>query len=124
MTSISTISILFGVLLNIVGLVGFFGTGAAHPTALIPSVMGLLLIICGFLARNEKLHASAIQAALVVGVIGFAATASSFLDLMLVLRKTAGVQSPTIISKSATALLCGLFAARCIQSFVQTRRAR
>jgi hypothetical protein len=56
MNSMSAISIIFGILLNVVGLVGFFGTGAAHPTSLSPCGLGLLLVICGLLARIEKIR--------------------------------------------------------------------
>ena len=37
------VTIVFGVLLIILGLVGFYGTGAIHHTALIPTWFGLAL---------------------------------------------------------------------------------
>ena len=113
----------FGFLLNLTGLIGSFNTGTLS-TGLLPCSLGLLLILCGLLAIRPAFHGWAIQAALVVGVIGFTATASGFLKLLLVLRKSAAVESPAILSKSATAFLCAIFIARCIQSFIQDRRAK
>jgi hypothetical protein len=119
-----SISIIFGILLNIVGLTGFFGTGATHPTALIPCVLGILLILCGIIARNQKLHMHAMHAAVLVGLIGFAATVSAYTKIPSLLHHTAGEKGNAYLSKMATALLCGLFVARCIQSFVQARLLR
>ncbi len=121
MTSMPSISVVFGILLNIVGLVGFFGTGAAHPTALIPCALGILLIICGLLARNEKIRIHVMHVAVLVGLLGFGATVSSYGLIFAVLKQTAGEKTNSSIAKMATALLCGLFVARCIQSFVEAR---
>lgn len=121
MSSMSTISIFFGILLNVVGLVGFFGTGAAHPTALIPCGLGLLLILCGLLARIEKIRMHVMHVAVLVGLLGFGATVTSYGMLFAVLKQTAGDKTNSSIAKMATALICGLFVARCIQSFVEAR---
>ncbi len=48
------VTYVFGVLLMLVGLVGYFGTGSAHPTALIPIWFGLALGVCGFLAISPS----------------------------------------------------------------------
>ena len=117
----STLSIIFGLLLNLVGLVGFFGTGATHYTALIPCALGLLLIISGIVARCEKCHMHAMHVAVLVSLIGFIATASSLGKVSLVLANTAGPRLPSFIAKEATAVLCGLFFILCIRSFVKAR---
>jgi fucose 4-O-acetylase-like acetyltransferase len=121
MSSMASITVFFGVLLNVVGLVGFFGTGAAHPTALIPCALGVLLIICGLLARIEKIRMHIMHVAVLIGLLGFGATVSSYGLLFAVLKQTAGDKTNSAIAKMATALLCGLFVARCIQSFVEAR---
>lgn len=121
MNSMSAISIIFGILLNVVGLIGFFGTGAAHPTSLIPCGLGLLLVICGLLARIEKIRMHVMHVAVLVGLLGFGATVSAYGMLLAVLKQTAGDKTNSSIAKMATALICGLYVARCIQSFVQAR---
>ena len=120
----TTITILFGSLLNLVGLVGFFYTGAAHPKALIPCALGLVLIILALMGRKPSQHMNAMHAAILVGLIGFGASLSALPKLQLVMLGHAGTQEAAIISKSATAFLCGLFVLRCIQSFIDARRAK
>ena len=51
-------SIVFGLLLAILGAWGFFGTGMQHPTALIPAGVGLVLIVLGAVASAGKAPAS------------------------------------------------------------------
>ena len=48
------VTIVFGVLLIVLGLVGFFGTGSIHFTALIPTWFGLALTVGGFLAISPS----------------------------------------------------------------------
>ena len=73
------LSILFGVLLVILGLVGYFspttfgevGPEGTSPTALIPAVIGDILLICGLVvmaAPNMRKHVMHLAAA--VGLIG------------------------------------------------------
>ncbi|MEI6416520.1 MAG: hypothetical protein WCO92_02235, partial [Verrucomicrobiota bacterium] len=73
----SSLSIIFGLLLNIIGLVGFFGTGSTHYTALIPCALGLLLIISGLIARKENLRRHAMHVAVLVAFLGFLGTVSA-----------------------------------------------
>ena len=48
------VTIVFGVLLMALGLIGFFGTGSIHYTALIPTWFGLALGAGGFLAISPS----------------------------------------------------------------------
>ena len=58
-------AIVFGILLIGLGVGGFFGTGAAHPTALIPAAFGLVLALLGLVAllkpnlRKHVMHVAA-----------------------------------------------------------------
>lgn len=67
------LSIIFGLLLSVVGLIGFLGTGATHYTALIPCGLGVLLILSGLVARKEKLRPHAMHVAVLVSLVGFVA---------------------------------------------------
>lgn len=120
----STLAIIFGLLLNLVGLVGFFGTGATHYTALIPCALGLLLILSGLVARCEHLHKHAMHVAVLVSLLGFVATVSALGKIPLLLDHAAGDKTPSLIAKVATALLCGIFFILCVRSFVRARLSR
>ena len=50
------VTILFGILLGITGVVGYFQTGAQHTTALIPSFIGIPLFVCGIIAAKEAMR--------------------------------------------------------------------
>ncbi len=49
------LTILFGIILILLGVLSFMNTGHAHPTSLIPSAIGAILAICGALARTTDL---------------------------------------------------------------------
>ena len=115
------ITIIIGLLLNVVGLVGFFGTGAIHYTALIPCILGVILVLCGIIARNPKLHVHVMHVAVLIGLLGFGATVSAFAKLPNVLKYAGAENENSAIAKMATALLCGIFVILCVRSFVVAR---
>jgi len=47
------LTIAFGILLILLGIVGFVSTGSAHPTSLIPSIIGLFFVLFGVMANTE-----------------------------------------------------------------------
>ena len=119
-----TIALLFGLLLNFIGLLGFFGTGATHYTALIPCVLGLLLFLSGLIARQESLRRHAMHLAVFVSLLGLLGTLSAFGKIPLLLHHAAGERAPAYLAKIATALLCGFFFLLSLRSFIQARANR
>ena len=120
------LTIVFGVVLILVGIAGFVETGSHYPTALIPSVIGLILAIAGALAitPNEKRRGLWMHVAATVGVLGFLGTLKGAYD---VIRLSKGVEYPhpiAVVEKGATCLICLIFVAFCIRSFIEARRAR
>lgn len=120
-------SIISGILLILIGMVGYLlgmRDGQASPTALIPAAFGLLLVIFGFLAKSkENLRKHLMHAAVVVGLFGFLATASSVLKIPALLSGTA--ERPlAVVSQFAMAVICFVFVLICINSFVAARRNR
>lgn len=112
-------TILFGTLLTLIGLAGYFLTGTSSFTALIPAIFGLLLIVLGFVARNEAARKHAMHAAAAVGTVGFIGA------LMSLLRTPTGVRSALALgSQVAMLVLTGIFVALCVKSFIDARRAR
>ena len=115
-------SVIFGLLLAILGAYGYFGTGMKHPTALIPAGVGLLLVILGAVAtRGEGARKHAMHAAAMVGVLGFLAGIGRFLYELFAgmdVTGTAGLSTLTM------AVLCGAFVALCVKSFIDARRRR
>jgi fluoride ion exporter CrcB/FEX len=120
-------SIISGVLLILIGIVGYLigsNNGQSSPTALIPAAFGLLLVIFGFLAKSkENLRKHLMHAAVVVGLLGFLATASSILKIPALLSGTA--ERPlAVASQFAMAVICLVFVILCVKSFIDARRER
>jgi predicted membrane-bound spermidine synthase len=67
------VTLVFALLLVVLGLAGYFYTGAIHPTALIPLWFGVALGIGGFLAisPSEKRRKIFMHINVTIGVIGF-----------------------------------------------------
>jgi len=121
------IIILFGVLLIILGLAGFFGTGSAHPTALIPAWFGLALGIGGFLALSpsESRRKIFMHINVTVGLLGFLGAAGSALHEYSSARSQ-GIDPNCIAlgSQLIMAVLLLVYVILCVRSFISARRAR
>ena len=112
------ISIGFGIGLILVGIAGFMPHHA--PTALIPTYLGILLIICGIVAMKPNLRMHAMHGAVTLALLGFLASAG---------RLVVSLSKPQIDSLAASclsvmAVLCGLFVFLCVRSFIAARRSR
>ena len=76
MSTITSITLILGTLLNLLGLYGFLDTGAPHPIALLPCAVGFLLIACVVVSADLKLHRKAMMGASLVALFVFAAYVS------------------------------------------------
>ncbi|MBA2620776.1 MAG: hypothetical protein H0U87_06220 [Acidobacteria bacterium] len=118
-----TTSIVSGVLLILIGIIGYaFSIIDKHTslTALIPAAFGLLLVIFGSIARkNENLRKHLMHAAVLVGLLGFLIPAYRLFSRMNDLTV-----SLAVLSQAAMALICLFFVILSVQSFVNARRSR
>lgn len=114
----------FGIALVVLGLVGYFGTGAQSPTALIPAAAGLLLIVTGVLARKQRLRMHAMHTAALVALLGFAGSVSGIPQLVKMIAGEEIRRPAAAISRSVMAVLCLTFVALTVRSFVAARLAR
>ena len=116
------ITIIFGAILTVLGIAGYVWTEMKSLTALIPSVIGLLLLVCGVLARNERLRMHVMHAAVLVGLAG---VIGPLIRVAMKLEAASDlVQKPAILLSVLTSLLCLVFVGLCVNSFVQARLAR
>ena len=121
------VTIVFGILLVLLGLAGFFGTGSIHYTALIPTWFGLALAIGGFLAISPSESRRKIFAHInvTVGLLGFLGAAGSALHEYASARSQ-GID-PNPIALGAQLTMAGLlliYVNLCVRSFVLARRSR
>ena len=120
------LTIAFGVLLVAVGIVGFVLTGSTHPTALISSLIGLILVVCGAIANTDdaKKRALWMHVAVTVGLLGFLGTIKGAFDTFALAKGKVFEHPIAVEEKGATCLLCLLFVAFCVRSFIEARRGR
>ena len=120
-------TIVFAVLLIILGLAGYFYTGHQYPTALIPAAFGLVMGILGFLAMSpsESRRKLFMHINVTIGVIGFLAAAIRALNSYGTARSE-GVD-PNYIALGSQAIMAALllnYVVLCVKSFIDVRRAR
>ena len=117
------ITIIFSLIYIALGLGGYFLTGGVHKTALIPAVIGIVLLILGLLASNEKLRMHVMHAALLIGLLALLGTARSLLKLPAAFDGTAE-RPGAVFAQAATAVLSVAYLGLGVRSFIAARRAR
>ncbi len=120
-----TTAIMFGVLLILVGVIGYvYGmmNGAASLTAMIPAIFGILLVLLGFVAKSkENLRKHLMHAAVLIALLGLLGTVSSFFKLPALFAGTAE-RPAAVVAQFATAVVCLIFIILAVKSFVDARR--
>jgi len=119
------ITIIAGIVLDLVGILGWVMSGMESWTALIPSILGTLLLVFGFLSiARPGIRMHLMHGAVVVGLVGFLGTIKG-LFLLPTLLGGGDIERPAaVVSQSITALVCFVFVGLCVNSFVQARRAK
>ena len=113
------ISVLFGILLSVLGLYGYLGMGRASVTALIPLFIGVPIIILGVLAFDEKKIKHSMHAASVLVLLGLIGSVYRFLEKLII----GNMDSSSIVLIIMTAI-CIIFLIFAINSFIEARKAR
>jgi hypothetical protein len=121
------VTLVFALLLVLLGLVGFVGTGSQHYTALIPAWFGLALGVFGFLAisPSEGRRKLFMHINVTIGLLGFLGGASEAIRGYL--AATSKGVAPDMIALASKLTMTGLllvYVILCVRSFIAARRAR
>jgi hypothetical protein len=112
-------AVICGAILVVIGLIGYLygvSVGSGSPTALIPSVIGVIIAILGIAAqRNEGPRRHLMHGALFVALLGAGAVLGR-----LISKGSISANAPDL-SMLATALVCILFIVLGVRSFVAAR---
>ena len=103
------ITIGFGVLLAIVGLFGYVSTGSSHPTALIPTWIGLILGLSGVLAINPARRMLWMHVAVTIGLLGFLGTIPGVIGVVKMAMGSTVARPTAAIYQGITWLICLIF---------------
>lgn len=117
-------SIITGILLVVVGAVGYgygMSAGTASVTALIPAFFGIVLIACGAIGMTaDGLRKHLMHLAVVVALLGFILTAGR----LVMKLATGGLEaSAAVVSQSVMAAVCLVFVMLAVRSFAAARSA-
>ncbi len=120
------VTIGFAVVFIALGLYGYISTGSQHPTALIPAVLGLLLGIFGALSLsdNPSRRKLFMHINVTLGLLGFLGTVMGLASWFMMLAGAQVKNAPATESKAAMAILCLIYVALCVRSFIAARKAR
>jgi hypothetical protein len=116
------LTVVIGAVLVVLGVVVYAATGAASVTALIPSLVGVLLLLCAAAARKPAWHRHGIHAALVVALLGALGTLMNVVQIGQVFAGTAERPVAVIESTLMFVLLVG-YIVMGVRSFIAARRA-
>ncbi len=119
-----TLTIIMGIILITMGIIGYFGLGSQSITALIPAFLGLPLVILGVLGLNEKRLKITMHIASVLMLLGFLGTVGGLFKFFRMIGG-AEVQRPeAIIVQAIMAVLCLIYLIFAIKSFIDARRKK
>jgi len=119
------LSIVFGILLDLLGIYGFVSSGGASYTALIPSFFGTLLVVAGVLAlafppaRKHFMHLAA-----TVGLLGAFGGLGMGLPKLGALIAGTAARPQAVTLQIIMGLLSLVFVALCVRSFILARKAQ
>jgi F0F1-type ATP synthase assembly protein I len=136
-------TILCGLICVVIGVVGYLNqdpTGKVSWTALIPAILGGVIILCGLLSLKDSLRKHVMHLAALLGLIGFAGGFMPLVRQAGELRKAAEADGQTMTFREAwgkvdwlkssavsgwsMSVVSFLFVALCIRSFIVARKAR
>lgn len=108
-----------GTLLAVIGVIAYIASGYASWTALIPAILGAIILISGLIGlRNQKIG---IHIALVIAVLGILGTSMNVLQIGALLAGNSE-RPMAVITSSITFVLLVIYVIICIRSFIAARR--
>ena len=112
-------TLIAGIVLTVLGFRGCFNPEPSSLSAGTPFWIGLGLVLFGLVAFKPKLRKHAMHVAAVVGLAGL------IIGVIGVLKWVGGgVSSFAGLTHSLMTIVCGIFLALCINSFMRARRKR
>ena len=114
------IALLIGSLLETMGFLGYFYSESRSPTALIPAALGTVIVVCGAIALvKTQARKHAMHVAVLMGLLGLIGSAARAIPALL-----DGKTGLAVNMQLGTAVLCLVFVALCVRSFIAARRSR
>jgi len=118
------LSITFGIVLILLGLISYFGISSESITALIPAFLGAPLLVLGWIGLSEKYRKHSMHSAAVLMLIGFAGTISGLIKFFRMIGGETFERPSAITIQAIMAVLCLIFLVLAVKSFIDARRKK
>jgi FtsH-binding integral membrane protein len=119
MRIVAPVTLIVGIMLTVLGLRGCFSPEPSSLSAGTPFWIGLALVLFGVVALKPNLRKHAMHVAALVGLAGFIIGGLGIMKWI-----GGGVSSFAGLTHSLMMLVCGIFLALCVNSFMRARRKR
>jgi hypothetical protein len=106
---VANVTIGLGVLLTLLGVGGYFGSGRVSKTALIPAFFGVPILALGLVALRGDWHDYALYGALALATLGFLGSGRGLLGLGRLLSGKEVKRPAATVAQSIMAVLCFAF---------------
>lgn len=116
------LSVTYGVIFILMGLISYFGISSESITALIPAFFGIPMLILGWLGLNEKYLKHTMHAAAVLMLLGFFGTIGGLVKFFKMIGGDQPERPAAVTVQAIMAILCLLFLVFVVKSFIDTRR--
>jgi hypothetical protein len=118
------LSITYGVIFILMGLVSYFGISSESITALIPAFFGIPMLILGWLGLNEKYLKHTMHGAAVLMLLGFFGTIGGLIKFFKMLGGVQPERPAAITVQAIMAVMCLVFIVFAVKSFMDVRKNR
>jgi hypothetical protein len=109
-----------GFVLIAIGLIGYFATGLASLTALIPAMLGAVMLVLALAARSPAARTHAMHIAVAFALVSVIGTVPRLLPAVMARE----FQRPAVIAQAAMVLVLAFYVLLGVKSFIDARRAR
>jgi len=117
-------TLVLAVVLIAIGLVAYLATGRQSVTALIPTFLGVPLLVCALIARREGARRWALGIASVLAVLGLGGTAGGLVKTARLIGGAALERPEASITQAIVAIACLAYLVMALRSLRQARRSR
>lgn len=118
------VTIGLGIVLIVMGVASWLLTGMTSITALIPAFFGVVFLLLGTLAREEKRRKLNMHISVIIALIGFFGSFSGIINLFKLFSGGEVARPVAVIMQALMALLLLTYLVMAIKSFIDARRAQ
>lgn len=118
------LSITYGVIFILMGLISYFGISSESITALIPAFFGIPMLVLGWFGLNEKYLKHTMHGAAVLMLLGFFGTIGGLIKLFKMLGGAETARPAAVTVQGIMAVMCLVFLIFAVKSFIEARKKR